>query len=433
MTAQPAHLDELLTRHPTVTHRVVSWSVMALMTAFIGWAAVAQLDEVATAPAEVMPQGRVKVIQHLEGGLITDVYIQEGDVVRLGTPLMQLDLAVGGLNREELRIRLDGLLLVHARLTAQAEGNDLAFPPALAERRPRLSRSETDIFDARQREHASTLAGMREQVAQRDSELRELEAKERATIRNLAVSREKLKMSASLLSEGLTARMDHLQLQSEVQQLDGLLDTLRQGIPRVRSALAESRERMTEEGLRFQREAREQLGETEVAIARTRELLSQATDQQARTVIRSPIEGVVKNMRYNTVGGVVKAGEAILDIVPTRDNLVVEARLSAVDRGYVREGQDAMVKISTYDYARYGGLSGKVIQVAPDATTPERGEPYFRVIVQPERSWLGISDGDLPITPGMQATVDVHTGTRSVLDYLITPVLKLRQEAFRER
>lgn len=429
----PSRLDALLASRPPRASRMVPWAIMGLLTAFLIWGAGAQLDEVATAPGEVAPQGRVKVIQHLEGGLITDIFVREGDIVRADAPLMQLDLAVGGVNREELQVRLDGLILVRTRLAAQAEGTALTFPAELVAKRPRLVQAETDIFQARQREHASTIAALTEQIHQRDGEVREAEAKERATARNLAVSREKLKMSASLLAEGLTARMDHLQLQSEVQQLAGLLDTLQQTLPRTRSALAEAKERITEEDLRFRREAREQLGEVEVALARTRELLSQATDQQARTVIRSPIDGVVKNMRYNTIGGVVKPGEPILDIVPTRDNLVIEAHLPAADRGYANEGQAATIKISTYDYARFGGLTGTVIMVAPDATTPERGEPYFRVVIQPDRLWLGETEGQWPITPGMQATVDIHTGSRSVLDYLVSPVLKLRHEAFRER
>ncbi|MDP4795948.1 MAG: HlyD family efflux transporter periplasmic adaptor subunit, partial [Rhodospirillales bacterium] len=141
----------------------------------------------------------------------------------------------------------------------------------------------------------------------------------------------------------------------------------------------------------------------------------------------------VKNMRYNAVGNVVKPGEPIMEIVPTGDQLVVEAKLNPIDRGYVTVGQAATVKISTYDFARYGGLKGEVIRVAPDSSTDEDGAPYFRVVVQTDKNYLGYNEGDLPITPGMQATVDIHTGKKSVMDYLVKPVLKLRHEAFRER
>jgi adhesin transport system membrane fusion protein len=227
--------------------------------------------------------------------------------------------------------------------------------------------------------------------------------------------------------------MEHLRLQAEVESLEGELQGLGPALPRARAAVAEAAQRLREGEVRFQREAREGVGETEQNIARVQELLAQATDQGVRAEIKSPIDGVVKKLRYNTIGGVVTPGEAIMDIVPTGEKLIIEARLSPIDRGYVDAGQPALVKISTYDFVRYGGLTGVVSQVAPDASTDKNGTPYFDVIVETDKAYLGDRAGKLPITPGMQATVDIHTGTRSVMEYLIKPVLKLRDEAFRER
>lgn len=426
-------LDGLLDHYHVPPFRHVAWVVMALIAAFVVWAAIAQLDEVAVATGEVAPQGKVKVIQHLEGGLIVDIYVSEGDVVRPGDPLLLLDLATGGVNRDEMQVRLDGLRLTRARLHAEAEGTPVQFPAAEAQRRPELLRAEQDTHAARIAELKTSVAVLREQVNQRGAEVREIDAQSRAAAANLKLAREKLGMSASLLKDGLTARMDHLQLQSEVEGLQGSLNSLAESMPRARAALAETEARLAEISQRFRREALEQIGETELNIARTEELLAKATDQQMRTEIRSPIDGIVKNMRHNTIGGVVRAGEPILDLVPSRDDLVIEARLNPVDRGYVREGQEATVKISTYDYARYGGLKGEVVLVAPDSTTPENDQPYFRVVVKPEKYHLGERPDEYVITPGMEATVDIHTGTRSVLDYLVKPVLKLKHEAFRER
>lgn len=436
MTPAPApapNLDALVQRHKAPPLRFVTWLIMGLIAAFLAWASVAQLDEVSVAMGEVAPQGRVKVVQHLEGGLIVDIFVVEGDEVRQGDPLMLLDLATAGVNRDEIQIRIDSLRLTRARLVAEAEGTPLVFPEAETERQPDLVRAERETHEARRNELQSSVSVLQQQVNQRGSEVRELEARSRAAAANLRLAREKLAMSASLLKEGLTARMDHLQLQAEVEDLQGTLNTLAESVPRARSALAESEARLNEIGLRFRREALEQIGETEMNLARNEDLLGRATDQQLRTEIRSPIDGIVKNMRHNTIGGVVRAGEPILDLVPSRDDLVVEARLNPVDRGYVREGQEATLKISTYDYARYGSLKGIVTLVAPDSTIPENDQPYFRVLVRPEKYYLGEQPGEYQITPGMEATVDIHTGTRSVLDYLIRPVLKLKHEAFRER
>jgi adhesin transport system membrane fusion protein len=208
---------------------------------------------------------------------------------------------------------------------------------------------------------------------------------------------------------------------------------LREAAPRARAALGEAQERMKELSFKFSREAQEQLGEAELNIARTQELLNTADDQETRSTIKSPITGIVKNSRYHTIGGVVRSGEAIMDIVPSEDDLVVEARLNPVDRGFVRAGQKAIVKIDTYDYSRYGGIDGEVISVAPDSTVPENAMPYFKVVIRTDKPYLGEESEGLAITPGMGATVDVHTGTKSVMQYLIRPVLKLKAEAFRER
>lgn len=426
-------LDALLSTRRAPGWRVAAGLMAGLLAAGIGWAAVAQLDEVSVATGEVVPLGRVKVVQHLEGGIITDLYVAEGDLVRAGTPLLQLDLAATAMNKDELQVRLDGLMLARARHAAEASGAALALPAEVAARRPQLAETERAAHEARLRELESQVAVLDRQAEQRRQEIREFEARQASLGKALGLARQKLAMSAELLRDNLTPKLEHLQLQSEVQDIQGQLSVVAESIPRARSALAEAEGRAAEEHLRFRREAQEQLAEVDNTIARTQELFSQATDQQLRTEVRSPIDGVVKNMRFTTLGGVVRGGEPIMDIVPTGDTLVIEARLQPVDRGYVQEGQPATVKVTTYDYARYGGLEGTVVQVAPDSTTPEQGQPYFRVLVETEKDYLGDQPGEFAITPGMQATVDIHTGTRSVLDYLIRPVLKLRHEAFRER
>ncbi|MBF0130688.1 MAG: HlyD family type I secretion periplasmic adaptor subunit [Alphaproteobacteria bacterium] len=428
-----SRLDELLDDFPLPTGRFRAWLIIVLLATLLVWSKFARLDEVASAEGEVVPQEQVKVVQHLEGGIIRDIFVREGDVVREGAPLILLELSTTALSPEEMRVKLDGLVLSKARLEAEASDAPLHFPKEEAERQPQLVEAERSAHEARTREHNSTVAVLEQQLRQKQSELRELEAKYNATASNLKLIRDRVAMSASLLKDNLTPKMEHLKLEGEEQALVGELATLAQSVPRLRSALAEVQERIKESGLSLRREALEELKQVETGIAATRQQLGKATEQQARTEVKSPIDGVVKNMRYHTLGGVVQAGEAILELVPTGSNLVIEAKLSPTDRGYVEAGQPAVVKISTYDYARYGGLAGKVTLVAPDSTTNPKGEPYFRVIVKPEKTYFGRKAGELVITPGMQAVVDIHIGTRTVMDYLLKPVLKLRDEAFHER
>ena len=426
-------LELLLTEHPLPSWRMFAWPVMVLLTTLLTWSFFAQLDETAISEGQVVPQGKVKVIQHLEGGIIEQLFVAEGDTVKDGDRLLQLNLASTGANKEELQVRLDAQLLIRARLLAEAEGTELAFPDDVAKRRPTLVGSQRQAHDARKRELNSQMTVLKEQVKQKELEVQELTAKTKAVTRNHKLATERLKMSKSLLSEGLTAKMAHLELEAEVESLDGEMKSLAPALPKARAAVAEVKQRLAEGEIKFRREAREELGKTEQEIARVQELLQRATEVGSRAEIKSPLDGVVKNLKFTTIGGVVRPGDPIMEIVPTGEQLVIQAKLNPTDRGYVTEGQSAMVKISTYDFARYGGLEGTVIQVAPDSTTDEKGNVFFRVVVQTQKNYLGQSEGSLPIVPGMQATVAIHTGKKSVMDYLIKPVLKLKDEAFRER
>jgi adhesin transport system membrane fusion protein len=434
--ANPPHaspLDELLIKRPMPSLRAAAWPIMILITALLTWANFAKLDEVSVALGKVVPLGKTKVVQHLEGGIVQEIYVSEGDTVSVDQDLLLLDLASGGTNREELQVRLDSELAARARLEAEAEGRKLKFPRTLETRQPALVEAQRQAHDARQRELKASISVLKEQIKQRELDVKEMQAKKKATERNYSLARERLAMSASLLAEGLTARIEHLKLEAEVEDLDGQLKGLVPAIPRAQAAVEEARKRVSESEEGFRREAREELNKVEQSIARIQELISEAEKQGARSAIKSPINGIVQKMVVNTVGGVVKPGEPIMEIVPTGDKLVVEARLNPTERGFIVEGQPAVVKISTYDFVRYGGLDGRVIAVAPDASTDENGAPYFRVVVQTDKTYLGKTKDLLPITPGMEATVDIHTGRKSVMDYLIKPVLKLKDEAFRER
>jgi|AGTN01.1.fsa_nt_gi type I secretion membrane fusion protein, HlyD family len=432
--AQGGRLLALSNSYPLPTWRLMGRAAMAGLALFLVWASLARLDEVAIAAGEVVPEGKVKVIQHLEGGMVREIYVADGAEVRDGQPLLQLDLSASSINRDELQARLDGFALQRARLKAEvALADAIAFPPEEAQRQPGLVASETRNFDSRRQALKATLAVMRDQARQKALEIQELEARQRALVASLRLARERLGMSTELMKSGLTARMEHVQLQGQVEELEGQIDTVRASIPRAQAGQAEAQSRIEEEQARFARTVQGELSELEMNIARTRELLSQASDQQRRTQVTSPIDGIVKNLRANTIGGVIRPGEPIMEIVPLHERLQVDARLSPTDRGYVQVGQKATVKVSAYDYTTYGGLEGEVILVAPDTTMDQDNQPYYRVVVQTGRAYLGDEDFKRPISAGMQATVDIHTGTRTVMHYLVKPVIKLRHEAFRER
>ena len=240
-------------------------------------------------------------------------------------------------------------------------------------------------------------------------------------------------MSQDLLKSGLMSRMDHVQLEGQAEDLEGQLSAVKASIPRAQAAMTEATQRLDEERTKFSRQAEADLASAELDIARNRQLLSQASDQQNRAQITSPTDGVVKNLHANTIGGVVRGGDPIMEVVPLHERLQVEAKLSPADRGYVQVGQKAVVKVSAYDYTTYGGLDGRVILVAPDTTTVQDKPPFYRVVVETDKSWLGDEGEKHDITSGMPTTVEIYTGSRSIMHYLLKPVLKLKHEAFTER
>lgn len=426
-------LEQLLSTNPLPSWRPAAWFIMGLLAFGIIWANFAQLDEVATAEGEVVPFGQVKAIQHLEGGIIIELPIREGQTVKAGDPLMLLELAATAINPHELQVRIDSLTLTKHRLQAETGDAPLEFPKEEAERRPQFVAAEVATYKARAKELESTLAVLGEQIIQRQQTVRELQARANSLVKNIGVQRKKFKISSGLVKEGLTSQLDHLNTETELRTAEGELASLREAIPGAQSGLAEANNRIEETNDSFKREALDQLNQVEVDIARNMELQSKSNDQQFRTTIRSPIDGIIKNLRHHTIGGVVQPGEVVMELVPSLDKLIIETKLTPIDRGYVIEGQDAVVKISTYDYALFGGLDGKVTHVAPDSTVTPEGITYFRVVVETDKSWLGDLEGQYPIKPGMPATVDIHTGERSVMFYLLKPVLKIKNEAFRER
>ncbi len=426
-------LDNLLKTNARSGWRRIAWVIALLISAVTAWAALTELDEVAVAEGQVVPRDKVKIIQHLEGGIIKQIFVEEGMTIKAGVPLVELVLPVTGLNKEELQVQLDGLVLARARLSAEIENRPIDLPAPEAARNPKLAEAELSAFKARRQEHQSQLLTLKEQVQQRELSIMEIKAARSAIHTDMKMSRQHLKISADLVKDGLTSKIEHLERKREVKRLEGEYAALTPAIPRAEAALAEATEKLREAGLIYRRQILEEFRDAELNIARTTELLAAATQQDSRTLIKSPIDGVVKNLRYHTIGGVVRSGEPIMELVPSDNNLVIEARLSPTDRGYVATGQSARAKISTYDYIRYGALDGSIVQISADSSTGQNGEPYFRVVMQPERTYLGAGGEQLPIMPGMVATVDIKTGRKSILSYIIEPVLKIKEESFRER
>ena len=413
--------------------RSIGWTLVFMVLAFSLWAYGAELDEVAIAEGEVIPEENVKIIQHLEGGIVRELLVDEGQMVKTGDALVHIGLPVSAINHMELQSRRDGLILKRARLKAEIDAGTLELPAEPAQREADRALAERQVYAARQAEKKARKEAIGELISQRRLAIDELLAARRALSNDLELARENLAISKDLVRDGLTSKLDHIQRRREVQRLEGELAALKPAIPRARAALAEAEKKLDEDKMRQEREVLEMLSDLEGELAETAEQLSDASGQADRAIIRSPIDGYVKGLRHHTIGGVIRPGEPIMEVVPATGPLMVQARLSPSDRGYVAVGQKAVTKISAYDFVRYGGLEGSIVRISADTVSDPDGRSYFEVLVAPDKAHFGQTEGELAISPGMLATVDIHTGKRTVMEFLLKPLLTVKQEALRER
>jgi len=406
--------------------------LMVMLLVILAWMSFGKVDRVVTASGKVIPFDKVKVIQHLEGGIIQDILVRENQAVKAGDPLIRLDLATSGINSGEMSARMMALRLTKMRLDAEAQGKTPQWPADTLAQYPALVNAELNAFRSKRTERDNALQAIDNQVFQNRQRLAESKERLRTQETSLVLAQKEFAISEELVKDKLTSQLEHFQRQNKVAQIQGDIASLKQSIPGAQAAINEALARRRQEEARFQRESASESSDIERRIASLTEELSRAQDQEDRSVIRAPIDGVVKNLRFQSTGNVVKPGEPIMEVVPVREQLVVELRLNPADRGYVSLNQEALVKISTYDYLRYGGLNGVVTGIAADTDTGRNEEQFYRVIVSTDKAWLGKQKGEFPIKPGMLGEVDIKVDSQTILWSLVKPVLKLKAEAFRE-
>ena len=406
----------------------------ALFAAALGWASWATLDEVATAVGRVVPAQQVQVAQSLEGGIVRELLVREGATVDRDQLIMRIDDTGFSSRLGELRQRRIALRAELARLEAEASGADQpAFDAELEAEAPAPVAAERAAFQARKTRLATEIDTFEKQLVQRQQEYAELQARrgKLAAIRVPIYS--ELELNRRLEQRGNAPAVDVLRLERQLADIDGDIEIIKASLPRLEAAVAEARGRAA--GLRaaFVAQVRERLTQAQAESAVIEELIRAAQDRVARTAVRSPVKGVVNRLTVTTIGAVVQPGQVLADVVPLDDALVVEARVRPKDVAFIHPGQRATVKFTAYDYLVYGGLDGEVERIGADSLRDERGEPYYLVLVRTSKSHLGSERGRLEVIPGLVGTVDIQTGQKTVLDYILKPILRTKHEAMRER
>ncbi len=392
-TADTAFLRQARLAQARDSNPLAGFSLLFLVVVLVlayRWADTAIVDEVTRGEGKIIPSSREQVIQSLEGGILVDLGVREGDIVEPGQMLLRIDDTRSGASLREGQSKADVLRAEIARLRAEATGTEPDFSAtadlALRERERNLYLSRrTALFEA--------IGSIR---------------------RNLTLAEEELAMTEPMVARGAVSEVDVLRLKRDIIDLNGRIQDRRNA---------------------FKAEARGLLAEKQAELASISEVITAREDQVNRSIIRAPMRGTVKNIKVTTLGGVIAPGQEIMEIVPLEDNLLLEARIRPADVAFLRPGQAATVKLSAYDYSIYGGLRGTLVQISADTITDERNpdDSYYRVYVRTDSAELAGKDGPLPIIPGMVATVEVLTGRKTVLEYLLKPVLKVRDSALHER
>ena len=444
-----AEVEAALARRPSRSARWLSVGVFAFFVLFIGWASVATLDEVTHAEGQVVPSSRTQIIQNLEGGILSSVEVHEGQIVEKDEVLARLSNEMAESNLRDMLYKAMENLIAIRRLRAAVSDSPLEWPEQTRTWLERgigysltddqlaqgehLMQVQQETFAVQERQRKSELDVLMAQYEQRRQEVKEQQARKEQLTSSLSLIRQQLNMASSLLEKRSYSKVQYLELQERAVQAQGEINTLEVSIPRAEAAASEAGHRMELRRAELDAALMEEINKRSLELASLRESLSAGSDRVTRTELRSPVRGTVKQIYINTLGGVVKPGEPIMEIVPLDDTLLVEARVRPADVAFLHPGQKAMVKVSAYDFSIYGGLDGVLEQISADTIEDKRGEFYYQVKVRTPRTAIVYHDEELPIMPGMMTTVDIMTGKKTVLDYLLKPILKAKQNALREK
>ncbi|MFI3271756.1 MAG: HlyD family type I secretion periplasmic adaptor subunit [Pseudomonadota bacterium] len=451
-------VDAALNRKPTRQARLLSFLVLCFFATMITWAYYAEIDEVTHAEGKVVASQRTQTIQNLEGGILQEVLVQEGDIVDIGTPLARLNNAMAQSSHRDIELKVleqkAAIIRLSAELRdlqqclakpqkqkdkstkAQTLHEELIFPEDLCSQAPQIIAEHAATYQANQVQRRSEFQMLESQYRQRLREIDEQRARQRNLRRRLSIAIEQRDIAYPLMKRRTFSRVDYLALEQEVVTLNGELSAIKAAIPRTMAAAKEAEQRMDLRAAEIKAALTIELNQHKRELASLVQSLHAGTDRLTRTELRSPVHGIIKLIYRHSAGSVIKPGESILDIVPLDDTLVIEARIRPSDVAFLHAGQKAMIKFSAYDFSIYGGLPASLEHISADTVEDNdsgRRETYYLIKLRTTRNSIDYKGQSLPIMAGMVVTADILTGRKSVLDYLLKPILKAKQNALTER
>ena len=403
------------------------------IASFIVWANYTEIDEITRGNGEVVPSGKNQIIQNLEGGIIEEVFVKIGDKVEKGQPLLKID------NRKSLSqlsaTNIKSLELKAKIIRLEAEAYDKPFDVNLSIKRmiPELVENERSLHESKQAQLNYRLAVLADQQLQKSNEYHEVNESIVYLSKTKDLINKEVKMMRPMVAQGVKSKVAFMKLQREQNTLLQELQAAQLSLPRIKAGISEFDNKIEEARGEFKNRAKEELNEVVAESLRTNESFYALNDQISRTLVKSPRKGIIEEIAINTVGGVIKPGDTLIEIVPTGDSLWMEIKIKPSDIAFIYPGQKAVVKITAYDFAIYGSLIGEVIHIGADTTKDQKENAFYIIHVKTDKNHLGTDAKPLNIIPGMMVNVDIMTGKKSVMDYILKPILRAKQYTFTER
>lgn len=427
---------------PNSVSKIIFILITGIFLILLLWASLAEIDELARGNGKVIPTDKIQTVQSLDGGIISEIFVKEGDTVKFDDPLMKIDTTRFQATLEESRQEYLSLLALKTRLEIEStidiekELPELQFDEKVMNDSSKYYINEKLLLENRFRELKSSINVLQSQENQKIQELKEIESTIKKLNDSLGFIEEQRKTIRKLVERGIKSNFDLLNIEKEYNQTKGDLQTAKLSISRSNYAIIEARNRIQERLNTFKSEASNELQKTVSQINRFEARLIGDKDKVDKTTITSPVDGIIKQLNFNTIGGVVQSGVDLIEIVPLSDALVVEAKIDPKDIAFINPSQKAIIKITAYDFSIYGGLDGKIVEISADTIVDKdskEGKSYYRVLVKTDKNYLERKGKKLPIIPGMIATVDIVTGKKTILDFILKPILKVKQESLHER
>jgi len=413
--------------------RSVIWLTLILFVCAIYWASISEVEEVTRGMGKVIPSSQVQIVQNLEGGILAETFVNIGDIVEKGQLLMRLDEKRFSAPFREYRLKYLALTAKESRLIAETLGTEMVLPKEVEKENSSIAAREWQLYNSSKKELETTIEILEEKAKQRRQEIAELEEKRTELNRTYRYLKKEIDLTEPLVAEGAVSEVEILRLKRDASSMLGDIAATKLSIPRVRSQLNEAVKEVQEEHLQFSNKAKKELNDVQAELDAISATSVALEDRLDRTAIRSPVYGTVKQVLVNTVGGVIQPGMDLIEIVPLEDSLLVEVQIKPSDIAFLRPDQKAMVKFTAYDFTIYGGLDAELEYISADSVVDEKGNSFYQVRVRTDQNYLKGKDDKMPIIPGMVATVDILTGKKTILSYLLKPVLKAKQTALRER